>query len=77
MEGLCDSYDAWKHCITVKCKIPLTADYVAKRLAALSNQGDATTSRFVALYGEAYRLRVIQWFEQARSELGREQQAAG
>ena len=72
MEGLCESYEEWKHCITVKCRIPLTTDFVAKRIAALSNERDPTTARFVALYGDAYRLRTIRWFEQARSELGAE-----
>ena len=70
MEGLCESYDEWKHCITVKCNIPLTADYIAKRIATLSDQRDPMTARFVALYGDPYRLRTIRWFEQARGELG-------
>ena len=70
MEGLCESYDEWKHCITVKCKIPLTANYIAKRIAALSDQRDPMTARFVALYGDPYRLLTIRWFEQAGSELG-------
>lgn len=70
MEGLPHSYEEWKHCITVKCKIPLTADYVAKRITALSNPREPTTSRFVALYGDAHRLRIIEWFEQARVEIG-------
>lgn len=75
MQGLCESYGEWKHCITVECRIPLTADYVAKRIAALSNGRDPTTARFTALYGDAYRLRIIGWFEQARSELSGERAA--
>ena len=69
MQGLCESYDEWKHCITVECRIPLTADYVAKRIAALSDERDPTTARFTALYGDPYRQRIIRWFEQARREL--------
>ena len=77
MEGLCESYDEWKHCITVKCRIPLTVDYVAKRIGALSDERDPTTARFTALYGDSYRLRIIRWFEQARSELGGEREGTG
>lgn len=29
------TYGDWKHCITVKCDIPLTPDYVAERFAEL------------------------------------------
>ncbi|MEO1335076.1 MAG: hypothetical protein AAFV29_05515, partial [Myxococcota bacterium] len=58
-----------KHCITVKCKIPLTGDYVEKRIEALCDTQDRTTARFIALYGDDYRLRVIRWFEQARTEV--------
>lgn len=67
--SLSQSYEDWKHCITVKCGIPLTADYIAKRVAALRNLQDPMTKRFVTLYGEAYRGRVIGWFEQARQEV--------
>lgn len=71
MDALCESYEAWKHCITVKCRIPLTAEYVATRLKALSDLTDPMTARFVVLYGDPYRLRTIGWFEQARAELGK------
>ncbi|MEM8607009.1 MAG: hypothetical protein AAGF92_07880 [Myxococcota bacterium] len=70
MEGLCETYDEWKHCITVKCRIPLTSDFVAKRIKALNDERNPTTARFIALYGDSYRLRTIGWFEQARNELG-------
>ena len=30
-----ENYDDWKECITEYCGIPLTPDYVEKRLAAL------------------------------------------
>ncbi|MEM9695816.1 MAG: hypothetical protein AAGA56_24955 [Myxococcota bacterium] len=69
MAYLLNSYDEWKHCITVKCGIPLTSDYVDKRLAALSDEQDKATARFVELYGDAYRRQTIAWFEQARREL--------
>ncbi|MEM7136035.1 MAG: hypothetical protein AAF500_05615 [Myxococcota bacterium] len=69
MRGLCENYEQWKHCITVECHIPLTPEYVASRIAALRDERDPTTARFVALYGDSYRLRTVGWFEQARAEL--------
>lgn len=66
---LCRNYEEWKHCITVKCKIALERDYLERRIAALRDERDSTTARFVELYGDEYRLRTIQWFEQARREV--------
>lgn len=77
MEGLCESYEEWKHCITVKCRISLNADYAAERIAALSDDKDPTTARFVALYGDGHRQQTIQWFEKARSEFGGAREMAG
>ena len=65
MDGLCASYEEWRHCITVKCGIPLTADYIAERVAALSNPEDKMTARFVQLYGDDHRVRTLEWFERA------------
>lgn len=70
MEGLCEDYAAWKHCITVKCGLKLTPEFVDKRIAALSNKREAMTARFIELYGDEYRQETLGWFEQARTELG-------
>ena len=63
------TYDDWKHCITVLCRIPLTPDYVEQRLAALRNPDDHGTQKFTATWGEAHLARVTGWFEQAKREL--------
>ena len=65
------TYDDWKHCITVLCRIPLTLDYVEQRLAALSDPADNATQKFIATWGEVHHARVIRWFEQAERELQR------
>ncbi|MEO1269090.1 MAG: hypothetical protein AAFX99_13395 [Myxococcota bacterium] len=70
MKGFLENYENWKHCITVQCKIKLTPEYVAKRIAALSNERDPMTARFIKLYGDEHRKRTMGWFEQARTELG-------
>jgi hypothetical protein len=64
-----DSYQAWRHCITVGCGIALTPAYVGARLTALRDRSAAETRRFAELYGEAHLGRVIGWFERARLEL--------
>lgn len=65
------SYEDWKHCITVLCGIPLTKSYIEQRLTALRDPSDYKTQKFVAMWGEEHRLRVIGWFEQARQEVDR------
>ena len=64
-----ETYGEWKECITVYCRIPLTLGYVEQRLAALRDPADHGTRRFTELYGEAYLVRIIGWFEQAEREL--------
>ena len=63
------SCEDWKHCITVKRGIPLTSAYVAERLAALRNQSDYQTEKFINRWGAAHHARAVAWFEQAAEEL--------
>jgi hypothetical protein len=63
------SYQDWKHCIIHKCKIELTAPYVAERIRALSQNDSEETKKFRALYGERHLSSVLGWFKQAASEL--------
>ena len=64
-----ETYDDWKHCITVLCRIPLTLPYVEQRLAALRDPADYGTQKFIATWGEAHLAHVIGRFEQAEREL--------
>ena len=63
------TYDDWKHCITVLCKIPLTPRYVRERIAALNYKSDLHTRRFIERWGQAHHQRTLAWFEQAATEL--------
>lgn len=63
------TYEEWKHCITVSCDIPLTPDYVATRIAALSDDGDFHTQKFIERWGRAHHAQTLQWFQQAAAEL--------
>ena len=60
-----NSYQEWRHCIEVDCRQPLTADYIAARLAALRDPRDPHTAQFLECYGEARLTSTIAWFEQA------------
>ncbi|MEM7695550.1 MAG: hypothetical protein AAF318_13940 [Pseudomonadota bacterium] len=64
------NYADWKNCIVNLCKIPLTDDFVARRLEELRDENDLKTRKFVETWGEAHRLKVIGWFEEAQAELG-------
>lgn len=64
-----NSYEDWKHCITVKCDIPLTKKYVAERIAALSDPSDYQTQKFIDRWGAAHHARTLAWFEQTANEL--------
>jgi hypothetical protein len=64
------SYEQWKHCITVLCRIPLSAGFIENRLASLRNPAEFETRKFVATWGEEHRLQVVSWFESARRKFG-------
>ncbi|RZQ52653.1 hypothetical protein C1E23_12750 [Pseudoalteromonas phenolica] len=59
------SYEEWRHAITIRCDIKLTKDYALTRVAALRNLNDKHTIEFKSKYGEAYLEQIILWFERA------------
>ena len=69
MSFLPTTYDDWKHCITVKCAIPLTPEYVQERSVALANTNDFHTQKFTQRWGTAHHARTLAWFQQAQAEL--------
>ncbi|QMV71862.1 hypothetical protein HS961_02885 [Comamonas piscis] len=62
------TYAQWRHCITVECGIPLSADFIALRLAVWRNPELEETQRFRRLYGDAHWQAVQRWFVQAAQE---------
>ncbi|MCP1676834.1 hypothetical protein J2T57_004007 [Natronocella acetinitrilica] len=64
-----DSYEAWRHCITEDCGIPLTVAFVEERLTVWQNSEHEETQRFRRLYGDEHLRTIIAWFRQARQEL--------
>ena len=62
------SYEQWVDCITKKCKIPLTKDYIQLRLKSLNDPSLTETIKFKSLYGDEHLNKTIRWFEQALKE---------
>ena len=59
------TYEQWRHCIEVRCKVPLTANYISERLTELEDGANPKTKNFAELYGADYLQQVIVWFRQA------------
>ena len=60
-----ETYEAWLRCITVDCGIPLTREYLERRITELKTATSHDVQRFRELYGENHWRRVTGWFEQA------------
>lgn len=61
------TYPQWRHCIEVECGIALKRDFIAARVAALTQAGEEP-KRFARLYGDEHLQRVIGWFRRAQAE---------
>ena len=48
------SYQSWRYCITEKCRIALTADFIEQRIAVLNQPGCEEMQRFRSLYGDTH-----------------------
>ena len=64
------NYQEWRHCIEVKCNIPLTKNFITTRIEALQDLSEDETVKFQKLYGDDYRLQVLEWYEQALRQVG-------
>lgn len=65
------TYDDWEYCISEICKIPLTEEFVSRRLAELRDTQNHNTRKFVSNWGEDHRRQVVAWFEIAEQKLAR------
>lgn len=63
------TYEQWRHCITVEYGIALTRAFVDERQAALRESVREEGRRFAQPYGEAQLRRVQTWFDEARRNL--------
>jgi len=65
------TYEEWEHCITVKCELALTADFIASRIEALQDTRDYHTQKFIKVWGEPHRVQTLEWFREAARRLDR------
>ena len=64
-----NSYEAWKHCITVDCGIPLTKKFVSERIESLDDGNNFHTQQFVKSWGGAHHAQTLALFRRAKEEL--------
>lgn len=57
------TYEEWRNCIINDCKIKLTKDFAAKRLAVYQNKRNPETQKFISLYGEQHLNNIIHWLK--------------
>jgi hypothetical protein len=58
------TFNDWKNCIVNNCKVGLTKEFAAQRLAVYTNKNNAETQKFISLYGEHHLQNIINWFNQ-------------
>ena len=63
------TFEQWKYCIEVECRLELTASFIDERIASLQNNKDLYTQQFLKLYGQEHFQRVLGWFKQARESV--------
>ena len=63
------SYEQWRDCIEVRCKIRLTPTYIRERLAELQDGKHKKTREFERLYGADHLEQTIAWFCRAAKEM--------
>jgi len=59
------NYNDWKICITEKCGIPLTTDFVQARIESLSDGSSEERKKFIEYYGIQWVNQVVSYFKQA------------
>jgi len=69
-EAIPNSYEQWRYCIEVKCRIQLTGDFSRARLSELQNGSHTKTKEFARIYGAKHLQQTITWFQRAADEVG-------
>ena len=56
------TYEEWKKCIVIDCKIKLTREFTEKRLAIYRDIESEETKKFISLYGQLHYENIVSWF---------------
>lgn len=61
------NYEEWIDCITNKCKINISEQFITERLKVYTQTNNSETIRFKKLYSETHLNNLISWLEIAKS----------
>jgi len=64
MNTIPQTFEEWRACIVNDCKIHLTKEFSAERLAVYQDRQNPETKNFIALYGGTHLENVITWYQQ-------------
>ena len=51
MTSIPRTHEEWEHCITVKCELALTADFISSPIEALRDARDYHTQKVIKIWG--------------------------
>jgi len=60
------SYEEWRHCITIDCGLELTPSFIEERIVGLQDKTEHHTQQLIRKYGAQHHQKVLAWFMQAR-----------
>lgn len=63
------TFEEWKYCITVDCRIELTKNFASERLSVLQSKENKETQKLIELYGEHHLNNLIEWFEKVQYDV--------
>jgi hypothetical protein len=63
------TFDEWRQCIEHDCGLPLTQEFIQKRLTVFRQPRHEETLRFIHHYGETHLKRIMDWYQHAFNEL--------
>ena len=58
------NFNEWYKCITEKCKIDLTKEFVLKRIEILENENSAEHKKIIECYGDEHLENILFWYKQ-------------
>ena len=63
-----DTYNEWLILLKSNAPSVLSRKSIQERIKVLSNASNTETKQFCDLYGDAYRQKVVAWFQRAARE---------
>lgn len=60
------NFEEWKYCITEKCHLELTEEFVLERIKILNDPTHKETKHFIKLYGKNHWQNILRWYVHVR-----------